>query len=320
VKSPPFPFAHDLSFVVLLGTILLFGAAGPATAAETPERPPAMTVWQSVVLGVVEGVTEYLPVSSTGHLILAQRLMGIGTAGAEKDAADAYAVCIQAGAILAVLGLYFRRIRQIALGLFGRDSEGRSLLINLAVAFSPAAAIGLAFEKTIKTYLFAGDHWGLWPIAGAWIVGGLVILIMDRTLLPRRRDGGGTTLAALTWRMALVIGFTQCLAMWPGVSRSLATILGGLLVGLALADAVEFSFLLGLMTLGASTAVDAMEHGRTIVQCYGVMRPLAGMAVAALSAAIAVKWMVGYLRRHPLALFGYYRIALGAAVIAMLLL
>lgn len=276
-----------------------------------------MTVLQSVVMGVVEGVTEYLPVSSTGHLLLTQRLLHIGEKGEEKEAADAYAVCIQAGAILAVLGLYFRRVKQMALGLFGRDAEGRSLLANLVVAFMPAAAMGFLLEKKIKLYLFGGDHWGLWPIAGAWIAGGLVILILDRTLIPLRRDRG-LSLSQLTWRMAVGIGLAQCLAMWPGVSRSLATIVGGLVVGLTLADAIEFSFLLGLVTLTAATGKDALEYGRAMVTCYGVVRLMLGVAVAGVSAAVAVKWMVSYLRRHPLAIFGYYRIALGAATAAFL--
>jgi len=311
------PAAKGYALYSLSLALLAFSSFLPARAAEPapqPQHRSSMTLVQSVVLGVVEGVTEYLPVSSTGHLLLTQRLLHIGESGQEKIAADAYAVCIQAGAILAVLGLYFRRVRQMTLGLVGRDSEGRSLLINLIVAFVPAAAIGFLLEKKIKLYLFGGDHWGLWPIAGAWIAGGLLILILDRTLIPKRRSSG-LTLGQLTWRMALGIGLAQCLAMWPGVSRSLATIVGGMVAGLALADAVEFSFLLGLITLTAATGKDALEHGREMLACYGIMRPILGMAVAAISAAVAVKWMVSYLRCHPMAIFGYYRLALGAAVV-----
>ncbi len=308
------------TFLLFSIALLAFLAVQPSRAAEaTPQGRPTMTSAQAIALGIVEGVTEYLPVSSTGHLLLAQRVMGIGGSGEQKDAADAYAVCIQAGAILAVLGLFFGRVRQIFMGLLGRDPEGLGLLVNLLAAFAPAAVIGIAFEKKIKTYLFGGNQWGLWPIAIAWVAGGIVILIMDRTVLPQRRNGSGKVLAALTWKMALGIGLIQCLAMWPGVSRSLATILGGLIVGLTLADAVEFSFLLGLVTLGASTAADALQHGRAMVDCYGLATPALGMAVAAVSAAIAVKWMVGYLRRHPMAIFGYYRIALGIGVVAALL-
>jgi undecaprenyl-diphosphatase len=270
-----------------------------------------MSPFQAAILGMVEGVTEYLPVSSTGHLILAQHVMGIGRTPASKEVADAYAVCIQLGAILAVAGLYFRRIRQMLRGALGRDPEGLHLGINVVLAFLPAAAIGLAFETMIKHYLF-----GLWPVVAAWLIGGVAILVVDRTVVvPRQRDGRGAAMADLTWRMALVIGVVQCLAMWPGTSRSLVTILGGLLAGLSLGAAVEFSFLLGLVTLSASTLLDAVKYGPAILDLYGWLAPAIGMGVAALSAALAVKWMVAYLHRHPLAVFGYYRILLALIVI-----
>ncbi len=274
-----------------------------------------MTILQAAILGVVEGVTEYLPVSSTGHLLLAQRLMGIGQTAATREAADAYAVCIQLGAILAVVGLYFRRVRQMAEGCLGRNPEGLKLSANLIVAFLPAAVIGLTFEKVIKQYLF-----GIWPITVAWLVGGIVILVADRYLItPRQREVRGSSLAELTWKMALIIGFIQCLAMWPGTSRSLATILGGLLAGLTLGAAVEFSFLLGLITLSASTVLDAAKYGPDMIRLYGWLAPGIGLLVAALSAAMAVKWMVHYLQKHPLAVFGYYRIALALVTAAFLL-
>ena len=212
-----------------------------------------MTVAQAMILGVVEGLTEYLPVSSTGHLLLAERLMGIGdsqSASAEeqqrtKDATDAYTICIQAGAIIAVLGLYFRRVRQMLRGLVGRDPAGNRLLVNVVAGFVPAAVIGLLFNKIIKAYLF-----GLWPVVAAWFVGGVAILAVS---WHKRNHRGpvheGLSLEELTWRMALIIGFAQCIAMWPGVSRSLVTIVGGLMVGLSLSAAVEYSFLLGVVTL-----------------------------------------------------------------------
>src|SRR5206468_3974472 len=134
-----------------------------------------MEWWQAVVLGVVEGVTEYLPISSTGHLILAQRAMGIE----ESEAADAYAVCIQAGAILAVLGLYARRVSEMCLGLVGRNPEGLRLFVKLFVAFLPAAVIGLLLSKTIKVHLFGSK-----PVVGAWFVGGVVILVVARPPKP----------------------------------------------------------------------------------------------------------------------------------------
>jgi undecaprenyl-diphosphatase len=270
-----------------------------------------MEWWQAVILGLVEGLTEYLPVSSTGHLILAQRAMGIG--GGET--ADAYAICIQAGAILAVLGLYAGRVKQMALGLAGRDPDGLRLLGNLAAGLAPAVVLGLLLEKTIKTVLF-----GLWPVAAAWGVGGAAILIVARRMKRARPDAeAGKALEDLTWRAALLIGLLQCLAMWPGTSRSLVTILGGVLVGMRLSAAVEFSFLLGVVTLTGAAGKDAVEYGPRIVAELGWGNALLGIVVAAAAAAAAVTWMVTYLRRHSLAVFGWYRVALAAVVIALLL-
>jgi undecaprenyl-diphosphatase len=283
-----------------------------------------MEWWQAVVLGVVEGVTEFLPVSSTGHLILAQRAMGI----AESEAADAYAVCIQAGAILAVLGLYARHVYEMCLGLLGRNPEGLRLFLKLFVAFLPAAVIGLLLAKTIKKELF-----GLWPVVGAWFVGGVLILVVEWPSKPRlappgrlqrgeRRTPpeGQRGLQDLTLSAALIIGFFQCLALWPGTSRSLVTILGGLAVGLTLDAAVEFSFLLGVGTLLAATGHDAVKHGRVVLDAYSWSAIVIGFVVAALTAAAAVTWMVHYLRRHGLAIFGYYRIGLAIIVGGLIVL
>jgi undecaprenyl-diphosphatase len=270
-----------------------------------------MDWWQAVALGIVEGITEYLPVSSTGHLILTQRLLQIPA----SEAADAYAICIQAGAILAVLGLYWPRVKQMLLGLMGRDPQGLTLAINIVVAFLPAAVIGLLFDAAIEKYLF-----GLWPITAAWFGGGLAILLVSRWRLAHRPGADmGKGLEGLTWRMALVIGFAQCLAMWPGTSRSLVTILGGILTGLSLSGAVEFSFLLGVVTLTAASGYKAVHGGMAMVQAYGWHTMVIGFIFAAFSAAVAVKWMVGYLNRHSLAVFGWYRIVLAAAVTVLLL-
>ncbi len=262
---------------------------------------------QALILGVVEGATEYLPVSSTGHLLVVQRLLGIE----QSDAADAFAICIQAGAILAVLTLFWRRILAIANGFLGRDRDGMQLGINIGVAFLPAVVLGLLLERVIKRYLFGGEDWGLWPIIGAWFVGGVAILAVaiwqrqQRSTADRRLD-----LLSLTWQMALIIGVAQCLAMWPGTSRSLVTIVAGVLVGLRLGAAVEFSFLLGVLTLTAATAKEALGHGVTMFEHFGAVPLAVGFISAWLSAWIAVKWMVAYLNKHGLELFGYYRIAI----------
>ena len=275
-----------------------------------------MDNFQALILGIVEGLTEYLPVSSTGHLLLAQRLMGIPS----STASDAFAISIQGGAILAVLGLYRGRVAQMLAGLAGRNATGRTLLFNLVAAFVPAAVIGLLLEKPIKKYLFGGDEWGLWPVVAAWLVGGLAILAVS---FARRRRGAspstGLDLEYLTIRMALIVGFAQCLAMWPGVSRSLITIVGGVLVGLSLPAAVELSFLLGVITLSAATAYDALKHGSEMLATYGPIPLLIGFGAAWLSAVLAVKWMVGYLKSHGMEIFGWYRVLLAVAVAAWLL-
>ena len=275
-----------------------------------------MDNFQALILGLVEGLTEYLPVSSTGHLLLAQRWMGIPS----STASDAFAISIQGGAILAVLGLYRARVAQMAMGLAGRDPQGLRLLLNLFAAFIPAAVLGLLLEKPIKKYLFGGDEWGLWPVVAAWFVGGLAILAVS---FARKKRGASPTagldLAQLTVRMAVIVGVAQCLAMWPGVSRSLITIVGGVLVGLSLPAAVELSFLLGVLTLGAATAYDALKHGSEMLDTYGPVPLLIGFGAAWLSAVLAVKWMVGYLKSHGMEIFGWYRVLLAIVVAAWLL-
>jgi undecaprenyl-diphosphatase len=275
-----------------------------------------VNIFEAFILGLVEGLTEYLPVSSTGHLLVTQRLLGIDS----SNSADAFAICIQAGAILAVLGLYRGRVAQMTSGLFGGDLVGRRLALCIVTAFLPAAVIGLILEKPIKKYLFGGEEWGLWPVVAAWFVGGIAILVVS-AWNRRRADSprSGLDLDHLTIRMALVVGLIQCVAMWPGVSRSLLTIVGGLLVGLSVPAAVEFSFLLGVVTLTAATAYDGLKHGQEMLEHYGAVPLLVGFGAAWLSAVLAVKWMVGYLKSHGLEIFGWYRIAAAIVVAAWLL-
>ena len=278
--------------------------------------PDAMNWWQALVLGIVEGLTEYLPVSSTGHLVLVQRLFGIG----ESTASDAFAICIQAGAIAAVLGLYRQRVVEMCAGLRGRNPAGRALALNLVAAFVPAAVLGFLLQKPVKKYLFGGDTWGLWPVVGAWFVGGVAILAVNAYRRRRQEtDRPRFDLEGLTLPMSLVIGVSQCLALWPGTSRSLVTIVGAILVGLRMRAAVEFSFLLGLLTLGAVTSHDALKHGREMLAAYGAVPLVVGFLAAWLSAVLAVKWMVAYLNRHGLEIFGWYRIALALGVTVWLL-
>ena len=300
---------------LLLIPLLLLAFAASAAASNGKS---AMTMGQAAVLGVVEGLTEYLPVSSTGHLLLTERIMGIGdsaslTAAEKKDtkeASDAYTICIQVGAIIAVLGLYLSRVKQMLRGIMGKDVEGRRMFINVAVGFMPAAVIGLLFNKIIKSYLF-----GPWPVVVAWFVGGVAILAVSWWRQRNRQETrGGMLLDELTWKMALIIGFAQCIAMWPGVSRSLVTIVGGILVGMSMSAAVEFSFLLGLVTLGAATAYDGLRHGHIMLQTFGAMSLAVGVLFAFIAAVLSVKCMVSYLNRHGLAIFGYYRVGLAVVV------
>jgi len=262
-----------------------------------------MSWLDALILGIVEGVTEYLPVSSTGHLLLAQRVLGIE----RSAAADAYAICIQAGAILAVLGLYRARVVQMLRGLIGRDAAGFRLALQLIVAFLPAAVLGFLFDDAIDAFLF-----GLWPIVLAWTVGGAAILLL-------RRRAGGRDLEDLDLRTAFLVGCAQCLALWPGTSRSLATILGGVLLGVSLPAAVEFSFLLGLLTLGAATSYSALKHGDEMLSAFGVAPLLIGFVASGVAAAVSVKWLVGWLQSRGLEVFAFWRIGLAGVVAALLL-
>lgn len=270
-----------------------------------------LSIPEAILLGIVEGVTEFLPISSTGHLLVTNSLLGLDDTDAAKEAADAYAIAIQAGAIVAVLGLYRHRVAGALMSVVGKGPDpaaGRRLLAALIIGFLPAAIVGVATKDLITEYLF-----GPWPIVAAWFVGGVVILMW-----PKIRDGG-RPLEVITWRDGLIIGLVQVIAMWPGTSRSLVVILAALAVGMSLAASVEFAFLLGLLTLGAATVYEALKQGNTIVDQFGVAAPLVGFVAAFLSAAASVIWMVDYVQRRGLRVFGWYRIA-AAAVVAVLAL
>jgi undecaprenyl-diphosphatase len=265
-----------------------------------------MTVWQALILGIVEGITEFLPVSSTGHLLVAQAMLAIP----DTEASRAYAVCIQAGAILAVLAAYPKRIQAIVSGLLGQSEHGRRLLVHLMVAFAPAAVLGLLFDDAIDAYLF-----GPWPVVAAWAAGGVVLLAFARRGSSSGGAQGGMDIEALTARQALWIGLFQVVALWPGTSRSLMTILGGLYVGLGMLGAVEFSFLLGLVTLTAATAFKLLSSGDVLWATYSASSLGVGVLAAAVSAFASVRWMIGWLERRGLAVFGWWRL-LAAALTA----
>ena len=294
--------------IALLIPVFLF-ISFPAQATETepaPDRSTALPLWQAVALGAIEGATEYLPVSSTGHLLIFQHWMGLSDDADETEAAQALAICIQIGAILAVVMLYFNRLRQMLFGLLGRDPAGRRLFFHLIIAFFPAAVVGLLFKDVIKAHLF-----NIYSVATALVVGAILILMNPgghmRDDSPNAKD-----LTDMKWTDALLVGIMQCLAFWPGFSRSLSTILGCRVVGLRLSAAVEFSFLLGLVTLSAATAKEGLDHGKTIFEYYGIVSPLIALAVAFVFAVISVRFMVGLLSQFGLAPFAYYRLLLAA--------
>ncbi|MEO1534835.1 MAG: undecaprenyl-diphosphate phosphatase [Planctomycetota bacterium] len=279
-----------------------------------------MEWWQAAILGLVEGITEYLPVSSTGHLIIASALMGLDEPEV-KSSVDAFNIVIQGGAILAVLGLYRDRVFQMLRGLVGKSPAGRRLLINLVVAFLPAAVLGLLLDDLIESHLFSTV-----PVIAALALGGVYMIVLDRWKLrkhrkepePETENIETDSLAAMTVKQALFIGFMQCLAMWPGTSRSMMTITAGVIAGLKPKQAAEFSFLLGLPTLGGACvyklAKNIIESERdgvpNIFEVFGVASFAAGLIVATVSAAFAVKWLVGFLNKHGLEAFGWYRIVL----------
>lgn len=277
----------------------------------------AMPLWQAVIMGVVEGVTEYLPVSSTGHLILTERALGVE----DGEGAKAYAVVIQSGAILAVLGLYSRRVKSATLGLLGRDESGKKLAINLIAAFIPVMILGLTLNKFIKAYLF-----GMAPTSFAWFAGGALILMLswrkpgEKSMFPPLDDSRGFELEELPVRSAVIIGLWQAVAMWPGTSRSLVTILVGVFVGLKLRAALEFSFLLGVITLTAATVHDAYKSHAALTSEVGVPAIVVGLITSWIAAALAVKWLVGYLQKHGLEIFGYYRVGLALVVVILMML
>ena len=271
-----------------------------------------MNWWQSIIIGIVEGLTEYLPVSSTGHILLAQRLLGLE----DSEASKAFAIVVQAGAILAVLGLYFSKARSMLDGVMGRNPNGLLLLRNVLIAFLPAAFAGLFLEKKIDALLT-----GLWPTVASWFVGGIAILAVSwfKRNASRGPRGAGLSMDDITPRIAFAIGLLQCVAMWPGTSRSLMTIVGGLLCGLHMIAAVEFSVLLGMVTLTAAAGYKFLKNYKVLFEEYSVTAMLLGCFAAWLSAFLAVKWMVGFLQRRGLEPIGYYRIALAALVAALIL-
>ena len=255
---------------------------------------------KALVLGVVEGLTEFLPVSSTGHLILAGDLLDFN-----GDKAKVFEIVIQTGAMLAIVWEYRAKFLRVASGL-ATEPLARRFVANLLVAFIPAAVLGLAFGKLIKAYLFHAV-----PVALAFIVGGFIILWVERSLHPRalveRVDD-------MTWRDALKVGIAQAFALIPGTSRSGATIIGGMLFGLSRKAATEFSFFLAVPTLVAAGAYDFWKN-RALFDAGDVGLFATGSIAAFISAFLCVRWLLRYIATHDFTPFAWYRIAFGAVVL-----
>lgn len=257
----------------------------------------------AALLGFVEGVTEYLPVSSTGHLILVGHFLG-----SEGEGSKSFDIVIQLGAILAVLIHYRTLLAEQLKGLLAGRRDATNLFGALMLAFIPTAVSGLMFRKVIRDHLF-----GPLPVAIALVVGGGVMIVVER-LRARRGIEGESGLDNVTPRRAFMIGLGQCLSLWPGTSRSMCTIVAGQLTGLSTATAAEFSFLLALPTLGAATLYELYKGRHEMFATVGASQLAVGMIVSFGVAWAVVASFLHYLRRRGLEPFAYYRIALGLAV------
>jgi undecaprenyl-diphosphatase len=266
-----------------------------------------MNTFDASVLGLVEGITEYLPISSTGHLILTEHLLGIG----DSDSAKVFAIAIQLGAIAAVVVLYHEFFTQKIKGLLAGQKKSVKFFINLLIAFIPVAIVGLAAGKWIKSVLFSP----LWVLA-ALIVGGVIMIVVEH-LLAESSDANQKTVDDMTHKDALIIGLCQICSLWPGFSRAMSTILGGRFIGLDAKAASEFSFFLAVPTLGAATLYEMLKalkgHAAGIDSQWWFTLGV-GMIISFVSALAVIKVFLIFLRKYPLAIFGYYRILLATAL------
>jgi len=323
-------------FTVLTLMVASVGSAASAPSSPAPSERKISTA-EAAILGVVEGITEYLPVSSTGHLILANHALGmtqfsetrgpLGTLMKKNEALDSFNIVIQLGAILAVLGLYRKRVGQMLAGLRGaatavvsrrpvtslsdHERQGLNLLGLLLLAFLPAAFFGKLFSETIETYLF-----GPLPVVYALVTGGVLMIGVEYFFWIRdRKRPRITDVNSMFYRQALFIGLMQVVAMWPGTSRSMIIMIAGLMIGLDMMAAAEFSFLLALPTLGAATLYSGYKHWHALDDSAGMFALAVGLAVSWLTAVISVKALVKWLTHHGLIPFGVYRILLAGVLL-----
>lgn len=256
-------------------------------------------LWIALILGLIEGLTEFLPISSTGHLHVASELIGF-----TGPRADLFKIFIQLGAILAVVFEFRVRLWRLVRSFFG-ESGSRRFPLQIALAFVPFAVLGLLFKDQIFEHLFSTAS-----VAWALIVGALGILLVEA----RRRPGTTKDLSALGWRQAVGVGLFQCLALWPGFSRSAATILGGLLVHLDRRTATEFSFFLAIPVMFGATGYSLWSEYEALVP-GDVRWLLLATVLSFLVAWLSIRWLLGFVSQHSFAPFAWYRLALGVAIL-----
>ena len=345
VRRPFFLLA--LALLAALVSSPLRAQPTPAALPEpVPPIQPAATaatelsLRDAIILGLVEGITEFLPISSTGHLIIANNALGLEGTTPLTDAtgqplwykkpsakrpegvpltltlaANTYAVVIQVGAIAAVVLIYWAQLIGILRGLLGKNAAGVRLLRNIILAFLPCALLGFTLSEWLDS-LFS-----IKAVVVALISGAVLMFAAERW---RRDQPSSATLhrepSDLTAKQSLTIGLMQCLALWPGTSRSMVTMVGGYFAGLSPARAAEFSFLVGLPTLTGAALYKGYKSGPAMIEVFGWPHVLVGALVAAVSAALAVKFLVAYLTRRGLGVFAIYRLLLAAALSAWFLL
>lgn len=282
-----------------------------------------MTPIDAIILGLVEGITEYLPVSSTGHLILVSRWLGLAGTDDAKRSIDTFNIVVQGAAVLAVAGLFRRDVTAMLRAILAfvkvsrpRDSYRRDLRLarNLFLSFIPAAIIGKSFGDWFETRFFAPG-----PVLAALALGGVLMIAIAPWVRQRARNASetGSDGSTLTAVAALGIGFMQCLALFPGTSRSMVTIVGSMGVGLSPREAAKYSFLLALPTLGGACVYKSMGlfKAGNMIEALGGWTPFVlGLLVAFVSAALSIKWLVGFLSRGGFALFGWWRIVVAGIV------
>lgn len=328
-----------MRLVVIICLLLQLNIVGAATPDSETDASAAtesqLSMGDALILGVVEGITEFLPISSTGHLIITNRALGLdadepmldrngaviwidppttdspeGRPLTLKLAADTYIVVIQVGAILAVVMVFWSSVASIFSGLRGNDPSGLLLLRNIALAFFPVVFVGLALDDWIDTNLFS-----IGTVIAALVVGAILMLGAESW---RKRRGlsldAPKTPAELSVREALLVGAMQCLALWPGMSRSMVTMVGGYFGGLAPAKAAEFAFLVGVPVLGGAAVYKGMQTGPAMLALFGWTEMLVGAAAATISAALAVRFLVVWLQKFGLGAFAIYRLILAAVL------